>query len=110
MKQTLINMKNWIIERSKERTTLDGLILLSACVAFLIVQEFTQYVAYFGIGYSLWTMWKKEKIQFIEKLVPNIVEKPKPKPRAKSKPRATSKSKTASKTKSVSKTDTGTAA
>jgi hypothetical protein len=53
-------MKNWIIARLGERTSLDGAILIGAGVAFLIFKPIASLVAYGAIGYGAWTIWKKE--------------------------------------------------
>lgn len=52
-------VKNWIIERLSERTTLDGAILVGAGVAFLIFKPIASIVAYGAIAYGAWTIWKK---------------------------------------------------
>ena len=53
-------MKNWIIERLNERTSLDGAVLIAAGVAFLIFKPIASLVAYGAIAYGTWTIWKKE--------------------------------------------------
>jgi len=53
-------MKNWIIKRLGERTTLDGAVLVGAGVAFLIFKPIASIVAYGAIAYGAWTIWKKE--------------------------------------------------
>lgn len=53
-------MKNWIIKRLGERTTLDGAVLVGAGVAFLIFKPIASLVAYGAIAYGVWTIWKKE--------------------------------------------------
>lgn len=54
-------MKNWIIERLGERTSLDGAVLIAAGVAFLIFKPIASLVAYGAIAYGAWTLVKKEK-------------------------------------------------
>tara|TARA_B100001093_G_scaffold519594_1_gene609354 strand:+ start:4840 stop:5004 length:165 start_codon:yes stop_codon:yes gene_type:complete len=54
-------MKQWITSRLKERTTIDGAVLIGAGVAFLIFKPIAAIVAYVAIGYGAWTIWKKEK-------------------------------------------------
>ena len=54
-------MKQWITSRLKERSTLDGAVLIGAGVAFLIFKPIAAIVAYVAIGYVAWTIWKKEK-------------------------------------------------
>lgn len=53
-------MKNWVIKRLGERTTLDGAVLVGAGVAFLIFKPIASFVAYGAIAYGAWTIWKKE--------------------------------------------------
>jgi hypothetical protein len=53
-------MKNWIIKRLGERTTLDGAVLIGAGIAFLIFKPIASLVAYGAIAYGAWTIWKKE--------------------------------------------------
>jgi hypothetical protein len=53
-------MKNWIIKRLGERTTLDGAVLVAAGIAFLIFKPIASLVAYGAIAYGAWTIWKKE--------------------------------------------------
>jgi hypothetical protein len=50
----------WINARLKERTTLDGVILVGAGVAFLIFKPIAALVAYGAIAYGAWTIWKAE--------------------------------------------------
>lgn len=54
-------VKNWIMDRLKERTTLDGAVLIGAGVAFLIFKPIASLVAYGAIVYGAWTLFKKEK-------------------------------------------------
>jgi hypothetical protein len=53
-------IKKWITQRLKERTTLDGAVLIGAGVAFLIFKPIASIVAYGAIAYGAWTMFKKE--------------------------------------------------
>lgn len=49
---------DWIKERMKERTTWDGLVLIAAGLAMIVVP-----VGLIGIGciaYGAWTIWKAE--------------------------------------------------
>jgi hypothetical protein len=49
---------NWITDRLKERTTLDGAVLIAAGVAMILVP--VDLIAYACIFYGAWTIWKKE--------------------------------------------------
>jgi len=53
-------LQAWINKRIKERTTLDGVILVAAGVAFLIFKPIAAIVAYGAIAYGAWTIWKSE--------------------------------------------------
>jgi len=53
-------MKNWIINRLGERTTIDGAVLIAAGVAFLIFKPIASLVAYGAIAYGAWTIYKSE--------------------------------------------------
>lgn len=49
---------NWIKNRLKERTTLDGVALVATGVGMLIVP--VDLIAYAAIAYGAWTIWKSE--------------------------------------------------
>lgn len=51
-------MINWIKDRLKERTTLDGVVLVATGIAMLIVP--VDLIAYAAIAYGAWTIWKSE--------------------------------------------------
>ncbi len=53
--------KDWITQRITERTTLDGVVLVAAGVAYLVFKPIATIVAYGAIAYGVWTIWKKEK-------------------------------------------------
>lgn len=50
----------YISKRLQERTTLDGVVLVAAGVAFLIFKPIASLVAYAAIAYGAWTIWKAE--------------------------------------------------
>ena len=50
----------WTKNRLQERTTWDGIILVAAGVAFLVVEPFAKIIAYGAILYGGWTIWKNE--------------------------------------------------
>lgn len=54
-------VKKWIMDRIKERTSLDGAVLIGAGVCFLIFKPIASIVAYGAIAYGAWTLFKKEK-------------------------------------------------
>lgn len=49
---------NWIKNRLKERTTLDGVVLVGAGVAMILTP--INLIAYGLIAYGAWTIWKSE--------------------------------------------------
>ena len=52
--------KKWVNARIKERTTLDGALLIAAGISFLIFKPIASIVAYAAIVYGGWTIWKSE--------------------------------------------------
>jgi hypothetical protein len=52
--------QKWINARIKERTTLDGALLIAAGISFLIFKPIASIVAYAAIVYGGWTIWKSE--------------------------------------------------
>ena len=54
-------VRKWINERLKERTTIDGVVLVAAGIAFLIFKPLASLVAYGAIAYGAWTIWKAEQ-------------------------------------------------
>lgn len=54
-------MKQWIINRIKERTTWDGAALVALGVVILVAKPIAGILAYAAIAYGAWTIWKKEK-------------------------------------------------
>jgi len=53
-------IKKFITNRLKERTTLDGVVLIAAGVAFLIFKPIAAIVAYAAILYGAYTLIKKD--------------------------------------------------
>lgn len=54
-------LQKWVIERAKERTSLDGIVLIGAGVAYLILgQAIASLIAYGAIAYGAYTLWKSE--------------------------------------------------
>jgi hypothetical protein len=51
---------DWIKERLKERTSLDGAVLIAAGAAFIILGPLAKIAAYGAIAYGVWTIVKKE--------------------------------------------------
>jgi len=53
-------MKNFILGRLKERTSLDGAVLIAAGLTFLFLNNIASLVAYAAIAYGAWTIFAKE--------------------------------------------------
>lgn len=49
----------WIKERLKERTSLDGAVLIAAGAAFIVLGPLAKIAAYGAIAYGIWTLVKK---------------------------------------------------
>jgi len=58
--EILIQAKEWLSKRLKERTTYDGAVMVGAGVAYLIAKPIASLIAYAAIAYGIWTIWKKE--------------------------------------------------
>jgi hypothetical protein len=52
---------SWIKERIKERTTLDGTVLILLSIAMLVIKPLINVIALVAIVYGLWTIIKEEK-------------------------------------------------
>lgn len=52
-------VKNWIKARSKERTTVDGAILIIAGLVFLVIEPLAKIVAVGAMAYGAFTIVKK---------------------------------------------------
>ena len=53
-------MKEWIKERIKERTSMDGAAIIAVALIVLFMSPFAKIAAYAGIAYGLWSIWKSE--------------------------------------------------
>ncbi len=53
-------IKQWIISRLGERTTWDGAVIIAICGLVLVALPIIKWVAWLGIIYGLWTLWKKQ--------------------------------------------------
>ena len=51
-------MKKWLKSRLKERTSLDGVILIVTGIAMILIP--VDLIAYAAIFYGAWTIWKSE--------------------------------------------------
>ena len=50
----------WLMNRLKERTSLDGAVLIGVGVVCLMFSPFVQMAAYAAIAYGAWTLLKGE--------------------------------------------------
>ena len=50
----------FIKDRLTERTSWDGIVLIIAGIAFLVLKPLANLMALFAIGYGAWTIYKKE--------------------------------------------------
>jgi hypothetical protein len=53
-------MLDLFTSRIKERTSVDGLVLIGAGITFLILKPIANLVALGAIAYGAWTFYKKE--------------------------------------------------
>ena len=53
-------IKNWISERMKERTSLDGAVVISLGLMILFLAPLAKIAAGLAIAYGVWTIWKSE--------------------------------------------------
>jgi hypothetical protein len=64
---TILNfVKQWVIDRAKERTSWDGGVLIAAGVGFIVLGPLAKVAAYIAIAYGAWTIWKKEGHHIVE--------------------------------------------
>ena len=53
-------IKNWITKRRKERTSLDGAVLIALGLMILFLAPLAKIAAGLAIAYGVWTIWKAE--------------------------------------------------
>ena len=53
-------IKKWIDKRIKERSTIDGVLMVAAGAAIIIFSPLTELIAYAAIAYGAWTIWRQE--------------------------------------------------
>ena len=51
----------WVKDRTDERTSWDGTVLILLGIVILIAGPFAKLAAWGAIGYGAWTLWKREK-------------------------------------------------
>jgi len=52
-------IKNWIETRLRERSTVDGALMVAAGAAIIIFSPLAEAIAYGAIAYGAWTIWRK---------------------------------------------------
>lgn len=52
-------IKKWIETRLRERSTVDGVLMVAAGAAIIIFSPLTKLIAYGAIAYGAWTIWRK---------------------------------------------------
>ena len=53
-------MMTWFKKRLRERTSLDGALLIGVGLVILLASPFAKLAAYGAIAYGIWTIWKKQ--------------------------------------------------
>ena len=53
-------MFTWIKDRLSERTSMDGTAIIAVALIVLFLSPFAKIIAYAGIAYGLWSIWKSE--------------------------------------------------
>ena len=52
-------IKKWIETRLRERSTVDGVLMVAAGAAIIVFSPLTKLIAYGAIAYGAWTIWRK---------------------------------------------------
>ncbi len=52
---------DWVAKRVRERTTLDGVMLIGLGVAIMLFRPLVPWIAWAAIAFGAWTVWKPEK-------------------------------------------------
>jgi hypothetical protein len=53
-------LKKFIDERLKQRSSVDGILMVAAGAAIIVFSPLTKLIAYGAIAYGAYTIWKKE--------------------------------------------------
>ncbi len=53
--------KTWLQARLGERTTYDGVVIVTICGSYILFDSIITLGAYAGVLYGLWTMWQQQK-------------------------------------------------
>lgn len=60
IKHWLVFGKDWVLARLGERTSLDGGVIIAVCGGYLLLGGLIDLVAWGGLLYGAWTLWKSE--------------------------------------------------
>mgnify|MGYP001119480347 CR=1 FL=1 len=52
-------IKNWIENRLKQRSTVDGVLMVAAGAAIIVFSPLTKLIAYGAIAYGAYTIWRQ---------------------------------------------------
>lgn len=52
---------DWIQDRMRERTSWDGLTIIIISILALVASPIIRYVAWAGLAYGIWTLWRGDK-------------------------------------------------
>lgn len=53
-------IKNWIENRLKQRSTVDGVLMVAAGAAIIVFGPLTKLIAYGAIAYGAYTIWRQD--------------------------------------------------
>jgi len=54
--------KDWVLDRIGERTSWDGGLIIAVCGGYLLFGGIIELVAWGGLLYGAWTLWKSENV------------------------------------------------
>jgi hypothetical protein len=54
----ILRMKDWLIERLKQKSTLEGVMFIAAGIAFILFKSLAVLIAYAAIAYGAWKIYK----------------------------------------------------
>lgn len=63
IKSTLNYVIDWMQARINERTSWDGVTIITISIIALIATPLVKYAGWIGLAYGIWTLWKREKVQ-----------------------------------------------
>jgi hypothetical protein len=52
-------IKDWIENRLKQRSTVDGILMVAAGAAIIVFSPLTKLIAYGAIAYGAYTIWRQ---------------------------------------------------